>query len=311
MFAVNNKRKSMSKRVAWESAPVSVVASPVGSTVTFRLRNGQTREQGAKLPHTFTLGSTIAVTNRIPTEVGQENGRIVGRWLVPRMRWKTTPQSIQRKSYSTLLVSFEPEEGVAGYARNTDALAAVPHTFTAEGVTMNNERPFKVLTVRGGRSCPCYAVWIVHKPLTEAQWSAQPTAMPWRRWDDRDRVIAEYEFFYPESDTNTDWSSIARATAHSFSVSGVAVSRPPDEVYTLRSGRITGRWSTIVPFMEGFESEDGWGCFLGPNMRSFFLLLLVCLVIFLFVYALNARRKRPGAELIMVRVPITIRPMEI
>lgn len=108
----------------------------------------------------------MVVSNRFPNDVFMEEGSFYGRWTVPRLQWKAAPQSVQRQDFNTLLVTFEPEERVGGMARNANALNNVPHTFVVEGVTVLNEKPRRVVTVRGGRLCPCYGVWVVTKALS-------------------------------------------------------------------------------------------------------------------------------------------------
>jgi hypothetical protein len=300
---MKKKGQPMQRQVAWETRPLSVVTSANSTTVTFRLRNGKTRDQGTKLPHTFSVGNGIVVTNRIPTDVIVSQGEIQGRWVVYRMRWKALPQMVQRQSYDTLLVTFEPEEGgTTGFARTTEVLANVPHTFTVDGITTVDQKPSKVLTVRGGHLCPCYGVWIVSKPLSQPQWGTQPTTMPWRKWNDRDRIISEYEFFFPSNSSGTDWETIAKATTHSFKVAGVEVSQVPDQVYTVRSGRVLGRWLVHVPLLEGFDANGECTSSFSQTMYWITFTIIIVLAILVIVY-LARRMCQDTAVMVMVRTP--------
>ena len=277
----------MPQSVFWDTTPLSAVTSASTTTVTFRLRNATRRDQGLKLPHTFNVGNGIAVTNRVPTEVMATQGGIQGSWKVSRMRWKMTPQNVQRQDYDNLVVTFEPDEGgVMGYSRSTDALIDVPHSFTVEGTTVSDQKPAKVLAVRGGRVCPCYGLWLVSKPLTEPQWGKLPVGLPWRRSSDRNWVVSEYQFFFPLKGVNQDWETVARTTVHSFAVAGIPVSRAPDEAYTVKSGRVLGRWLVHVPMLEGFEME---GPSSHPSMQWLVFVLLIGLLIVIIVRLLQKK----------------------
>ena len=231
----------MSKRIAWEKVPSKTEQSNTGTTITFRLLNGRLREQGVQLPHTFTSGN-IVVTNRLPDQVLVDKGSIYGNWTVPRTTWKTTPQSVRRKDFDTLVVTFEPEESKA-YAKNTAALKDVPHTFRINEVTVTNQKPAGVVTVRGGSLCPCYGYWNVTNPLSNPQWSSDPyrilflspkailgpSRLPWRGWSDSSQVFVEYEFFKPKNNNQTDWEAVAKGTSHQFQLAGIKISKPPNQ----------------------------------------------------------------------------------
>ena len=163
--------------------------------------NATTREQGLKLPHTFKVNGDISIENRPPDDVFVNNDAVIGQWVIPTLRWRSAPQSVQRKDFNTLLVTFQPEES-EGIVRSTDALSNLPHSFTVEGVVVSGEKPRNVVT------SPAYGVWYVTKPLTREQWSQQPTAMPWRKANDRNQILVEYEFFFPAG-TSTDWNQDA------------------------------------------------------------------------------------------------------
>ena len=151
-----------------------------------------------KLPHTFKVNGDISIENRPPHDVFINNGTVIGRWVIPTLRWRSAPQSVQRKDFNTLLVTFQPEE-TEGIVRSTDALSNLPHSFTVEGVVVSSAKPRTVATN------PAYGMWYVTKPLTREQWSQQPTTMPWRKANDRNQILVEYEFFFPPG-TNTDWN---------------------------------------------------------------------------------------------------------
>ena len=318
------KNARMLRQVAWEGRPLSVVASDTVTTVSFRLLNATRRDQGVQLPHTFSVTNGIVVSNQVPSEVVLAQGDIVGRWKVHRMRWKPTPQNITRQSYETVAVAFEPDEGtVTGYARSTDILADVPHTFSLDDTTtvvtggdvptkisVSNTKPSKVMAIRGGKRCPCYGVWLVSKPLTAPQWGRASMALPWRKWNNRDQVVVEYEFFCPSSKSDTKWEDVAKGTVHLFTVAGIPVSRVPDEAYTLRSGRVVGRWIVSAPLLEGFEVE-GSKCALHPATWWITFLLLLILVLAAICYLVRRTFWDPVGQGILVRVPITIRPLNL
>ena len=95
--------------------------------------------------------------------------------------------------------------------------------------------------------------------LPQAQWAPDSVSMPWRKWNDQNTVITEYEYFFPK-DTPTDWATMAQATKHTFTVAGVKVDRVPEQFSTNRSGRIIGRWMVVAPLLEGYRDDYGALC---------------------------------------------------
>lgn len=112
--------------------------------------------------------------------------------------------------------------------------------------------------------------------LSQAQWAREPVSMPWRKWNDRNTVITEYEYFYPK-DNETDWSTVAQATKHSFTVAGVQIDRVPEQVSTTRNGRIIGRWLVVAPLMEGYH--DDYGTFCSSHWLWFIIGVLLLLLV--------------------------------
>ena len=264
----------------WETTPASITVGDVSTTVSYYLRNGQTREQGIRTPHTFHTQRGTVITNRLPDEVVVEQGRLLGRWVLSSQSapvvasWKAAPQSVRRQDYNTLAVTFEPE--VATKIR--EALTNARHTFVVENTKVVNQKPDKV-SMMG--DVVGYGLWLVHKPLRQPAWSPEPFGLPVRHHSDRNQFIIEFQFFVPPGEQKR-WSVVAETTVNAFVAASVSVSRQPERVDTDGMGRIIGSWTVAVPTLEGFEPAGG--CPLRPYARWLALLIVVIAAVAVYIH---------------------------
>ena len=262
---------------AWEPTPASITVGDASTTVSYYLRNGQTREQGMRTPHTFQTQRGTMITNLFPDDVVVERGRVLGRWVVSAATsWKATPQSVRRQDYNTLVVTFEPEVAT----KNREALANARHTFVVEDTKVVNQKPDKVVPMGDGVG---YGLWLVQKLLRQPAWSPEPFQLPVRHDGDRNRFVIEFQFFVPPGGQER-WSVVAKTAVNTFVTAGVSVSRPPDTVETDGMGHIIGSWTVVVPTLEGYQPEFGGGCPLRPHARWLVLLVMVMAAVAVYVH---------------------------
>ena len=276
-------KKEMS--TTWEPTPASITVGDVSTTVSYYLRNGQTREQGMRTPHTFHTQRGTVIANRLPDEVVVEQGRVLGRWVVSSQSalavasWKAAPQSVRRHDYNTLAVTFEPEVTT----KIREAFTNARHTFVVDNTKVVNQKPDKVFMMG---DVVGYGLWLVQKPLRQPAWSLEPFRLPVRHHNDDNQFIIEFQFFVPPGEQKR-WRVVAETTANTFTASGVSVSRTPDRVETDGMGRIIGTWTVVIPTLEGFQ--PGGGCPLRPYAH--WLALLIVVIAAVAVY-LHFQRKR-------------------